>query len=46
MAHFLRDVVAGAAIGFSLGVIMYMLYDNWMKKKKLLAEFGMESKGA
>ena len=46
MAHFLRDVVAGAAIGFSLGFIMYMLYDNWMKKKKLLAEFGMDPQDA
>ena len=46
MAHFLRDVIAGAAVGFSVGLAMYLLYDNWMKKKKLLEEFGMETKEA
>ena len=46
MAHFLRDVIVGAAVGFSVGLAMYLLYDNWMKKKKLLEEFGMETKEA
>ncbi len=35
MVHFLRDVLAGAAIGFSLGVAIYYVYDNWMKKSQL-----------
>jgi len=43
MAHFLRDVIAGAAVGFSFGVAMYMIYDNWMKKNRLLQEFGPET---
>ena len=30
MAHFLRDVVAGAAIGFVLGYMTYYFYDRWM----------------
>ena len=42
MAHFLRDVIAGAAVGFSLGFIIYVVYDNWMKKNKLVQEFGKE----
>ena len=46
MAHFLRDVIAGAAIGFSLGFAMFMIYDNWMKKNRLLQEFApMEESG-
>jgi membrane-associated phospholipid phosphatase len=39
MAHFLRDVVGGAALGFSLGFAMFVIYDNWMKKNRLLQEF-------
>lgn len=39
MAHFLRDVIAGAAVGFSLGFAMFIIYDNWMKKNKLVQEF-------
>jgi membrane-associated phospholipid phosphatase len=35
MAHFLRDVIAGAAIGFALGVIIYFVYDKWLNKKQL-----------
>jgi membrane-associated phospholipid phosphatase len=32
MAHFLRDVVAGAAIGFVLGYLTYYCYDRWLNK--------------
>jgi membrane-associated phospholipid phosphatase len=32
MVHFLRDVVAGAAVGFILGYGVYCLYKIWMKK--------------
>ncbi|HUR31206.1 MAG TPA: phosphatase PAP2 family protein [Saprospiraceae bacterium] len=32
MAHFLQDVVAGAAIGFLLGFGVYYGYARWMKK--------------
>jgi membrane-associated phospholipid phosphatase len=35
MAHFLRDVIAGAAIGFALGIIIYYAYDKWLNKKHL-----------
>jgi membrane-associated phospholipid phosphatase len=44
MAHFLRDVIAGAAVGFALGFAMFMIYDNWMKKNKLLQEFPLVEK--
>jgi len=39
MAHFLRDVLAGAAIGFTLGFITYYFYDKWMKQRELVATF-------
>ena len=32
MAHFLQDVVAGAAIGFLLGFGVYYGYSRWVKK--------------
>lgn len=35
MAHFLRDVIAGAAIGFALGYAIWYAYDNYLKKKEL-----------
>lgn len=35
MAHFLRDVIGGAAIGFALGVTFYYIYDKWMNKRQL-----------
>jgi membrane-associated phospholipid phosphatase len=39
MAHFLRDVLAGAAIGFALGFITYYFYDKWMKQRELVSSF-------
>lgn len=35
LAHFLRDVLAGAAIGFLLGYAAYYYFDKWMKKRQL-----------
>ena len=32
MAHFLQDIVAGAAIGFLLGFGVYYAYALWMKR--------------
>lgn len=31
MAHFLRDVLAGAILGFVLGYAVYIAYDRWIK---------------
>lgn len=39
LAHFLRDVLGGAAIGFALGATIYFLYDKWMNKNKLEETF-------
>lgn len=39
MAHFLRDVIGGAAIGFALGAAIYFLYDKWMNKNQLEQTF-------
>lgn len=39
MAHFLRDVIAGAAIGFALGYGIYFIYNNRMKERELAETF-------
>jgi membrane-associated phospholipid phosphatase len=39
MAHFLRDVLAGAAIGFALGFTAYYFFDKWMKQRELVSSF-------
>jgi membrane-associated phospholipid phosphatase len=38
MAHFLRDVLAGAAVGFVLGYMAYFFLDKWMKQRELGAD--------
>ena len=43
MVHFLRDVLAGAAIGFSLAIAIYYVYDNWMKKSQLAQSEDLKS---
>jgi len=35
MAHFLRDVIGGAAIGFVTGYVLYFVYDKWLKNNQL-----------
>ncbi|HSF88687.1 MAG TPA: phosphatase PAP2 family protein [Saprospiraceae bacterium] len=39
VAHFLRDVIAGAAFGFALGYALYYIFDNMMKKRELRQTF-------
>ncbi|MDZ4749067.1 MAG: phosphatase PAP2 family protein [Saprospiraceae bacterium] len=39
VAHFLRDVIAGAAVGFALGYTLYYIYDKIMKKRELSQTF-------
>ena len=40
MAHFLRDVVAGAAIGFAIGYAFLYAYERFMKSRQLEETFG------
>ncbi len=40
MAHFLRDVVAGAAFGFALGYAVLFAYERFMEKRNLEETFG------
>jgi membrane-associated phospholipid phosphatase len=35
MAHFLRDVLAGAALGFALGYITWYFFDKWVGERQL-----------
>lgn len=35
VAHFLRDVIAGAVIGFVLGYMTYYFYHKWMRSREL-----------
>lgn len=35
MAHFLRDVAVGAAIGFGIGYLLYYIYDSRLAVKQL-----------
>jgi membrane-associated phospholipid phosphatase len=37
MAHFLRDVLAGAALGFALGYMAFYFFDKWMKQRELVS---------
>ena len=37
MAHFLRDVIGGAAIGFVIGFAIYLVYDKWLNNNQLQA---------
>jgi membrane-associated phospholipid phosphatase len=39
MVHFLRDVVAGAVIGFALGYAFYFLYEAWNKNNQSITSF-------
>lgn len=41
MAHFMRDVVAGAVIGFALGYALLLAYERFMVKRDLEASFGL-----
>ena len=46
MAHFLRDVIAGAVIGFSLGYIFYFLFKKYLDKKPSLDKSISETQNA
>ena len=42
IAHFLRDTIAGAAVGFALGYALYYFFDNIMKKRELSQTFAQK----
>jgi membrane-associated phospholipid phosphatase len=43
MAHFLRDVIGGAAIGFVMGYAIYWAYDKWLINNKIESSLGADN---